>query len=107
MKFFEWFKKKNEPKIVDNKIATEQFPPIVKAEPKADFTRIISSEEKEIAAVIASAIVAEGNRDSKFRVKSITGIDTEKEIAAAIVSAMAAGDHPNSNFRLVSITEVK
>jgi hypothetical protein len=45
--------------------------------------------------------------DSKFRVKSVTGIDTDKEIAAAIVSAVAAGDHPDSHFRLVSITEVK
>ena len=107
MKFFEWFKKKNEPKVADNKIATEQFQTTIKAEPKADFTRTISAEEKEIAAVIASAIVAEDNQDSRFRVKSITGIDTDKEIAAVIASAVAAGDHPNSNFRLVSITEIK
>lgn len=107
MKFFEWFKKKNEPKIVDNKIATEQFPTTSKAEPKVDFSRNISAEEKEIVAVISSAIVAEGSQDSKFRVKSITGIDMDKEIAAVIISAVAAGDHPNSNFRLVSIKEIK
>lgn len=107
MGFFDRFRKKNEPKVGEKNTTKDQYIVPIKDEPKVSFTRDISSEETELATVIASAVAAGSMPDSKFRVKSVTGIDTDKEIAAAIVSAVAAGDHPDSHFRIVSITEVK
>lgn len=73
---------------------------------KVDFLREISADEKELVAVVASAIAAGSYPDASFRIKDIQGIDTYKEMAAAIVSAIIAEDQPDSTFRLVSITEI-
>lgn len=91
--------------------------PLMQAEPpesnqpgpanRLDFTRPISAEEKELAAVVTSAILAGTSEDAYLRVRNVTGIDTDKEIAAAIVAAVAAHDKPESSFRLHSITRVK
>lgn len=106
MGFFDRFRKKPSPQAELKISAAAQTTPPAPVQPKVDFERAISAEEKEIAAVIASAIAAGSHPDSSFRVKSVTGIDTDKEVAAAIVAAIAAGDHPDSHFRLVSITEI-
>jgi hypothetical protein len=73
---------------------------------EVDFARIISDEERELVAVVTSAVLAGSNDSSHMRVRNVTGIDLEKEIAAAIVGAIASGDHPNSQFRLKSIARI-
>ena len=107
MGFFDRFRKKPALQANPEVLEAVETPSSVQAQPKVDFERAICSEEKEIAAVIASAIAAGSHPDSAFRVKSVVGIDTDKEVAAAIVAAIAAGDHPDSYFRLVSITEIQ
>lgn len=74
---------------------------------EVDFTRIISDEEREVVAVVTSAVLAGSNESAHMRVRNVTGIDTDKEIAAALVAAIAAHDKPEDSFRLHSITRVK
>lgn len=73
---------------------------------EVDFTRTISDEERELAAVVTSVILSGSNDSAHMRVRNVTGIDLEKEIAAAIIGAIAAGDHPASQFRLKSIARI-
>ena len=73
---------------------------------EVDFARTISDEEREVAAVVTSAVLAGSNESAYMRVRNVTGIDTDKEIAAAIVAAIAAHDKPEDSFRLHSITRV-
>jgi len=73
---------------------------------RTGLTRPITDEEKEIASVIASAIMAGDHLQSQIRVKSVIGIDEGKEAAAVIAAAIAARDYPHAAFKLVSVEEV-
>ena len=74
---------------------------------EVDFARTISDEEREVVAVVTSAVLAGSNESAYMRVRNVTGIDTDKEIAAAIVAAISTHDKPEGSFRLHSITRVK
>ena len=113
MGFFDIFRKKTKP---EDQVATKidtglSIGSNVNPNPpdplNVDMTLEVSDEEKELVALIASAIASGDNPEAEFRVASIKGIDVDKEVAAAIVSAIAAGDNPNSNFILKSIKEIK
>lgn len=105
MGIFNLFRKKK-PKPADQEMIVSVSEPEAPVRTKVDFTKGITSEEWELAAVIASAIAAGSHPDSAFRVKRVTGIDTEKEMAVVIAAAVAAGGYPDSKFRLVSIKEI-
>jgi phosphoribosylamine-glycine ligase len=104
MGLFDLFRKKK-PEPVHQKPAAPVAAPAARTPSRVDFRREISAEEKELVAVVASAIAAGSYPDASFKIKDIQGIDTDKEMAAAIVSAIMADDRPDSTFRLVSITE--
>jgi len=69
-------------------------------------TRTITDEEREVASVISSAIMAGERPYSQFRIKSVIGIDEDKEAAAVIAAAIAARDYPQAVFKLISVEEV-
>lgn len=105
MGLFDLFRKKKPEPVHQEAVSPAPAAP-VSAPARVDFTREITPEEKELTAVVASAIAAGSYPDASFKIKNIQGIDTDKETAAAIVSAVMAGDQPDSTFRLVSITEM-
>lgn len=74
---------------------------------EVDLTKTISGQERELAAVVTSAILAGTNENAYMCVRNVMGIDTDKEIAAAIVAAVAAHDKPEASFRLTSITRIQ
>lgn len=104
MGLFNLFRKKKSELVHQEAVSPASTAPVPA---RVDFTCEITPEEKELTAVVASAIAAGSYPDSSFKIKNIQGINTDKETAAAIVSAVMAGNQPNSTFRLVSITEMK
>ena len=105
MGLFDFLRKKKPEPVHQQKQTAPVAAAAVSTPSQVDFRRGISAEEKELVAVVASAIAAGSYPDASFKIKDIQGIDTDKEMAAAIVSAIMADDRPNSTFRLVSITE--
>lgn len=64
-------------------------------------------EERELVAVIATAIAAGDAPESEFQVKRVLKKNPEAQLVATIVTAIAAGDAPASQFQVKKIYRKK
>lgn len=98
-----WFVKKRQQNSQEN-----LTPPVQSmVEKKIDFTvEIDDEEERDCVSVIASAIMANNNPNTSFKVKSVRRIDVEMEHCAVIASAIMAANSLESSFKLVSIERI-
>ncbi|MDT2757301.1 hypothetical protein P7G51_07900 [Enterococcus asini] len=86
--------------------------PAVAVEEYADWEEVpfyVESEpsERELVALIATAIAAGEAPKSEFQVKKVLSKNPEAKKVALIATAIAAGDAPNSQFQVKKIYQKK
>lgn len=64
-------------------------------------------QERELVAVIATAIAAGDAPESEFQVKRVLKKNPEAQLVAVIATAIAAGDAPASQFQVKKIYQKK
>ncbi|MGP6147727.1 hypothetical protein [Jeotgalibaca sp. A122] len=101
---FNIFKQNSKNKTRPSVSSSPKIPDIPKL--LVNFTSGISQEEREIAAIISSAIISSNHPNSQVRITNIEKIDLDKEKAAIIIAAIMANNSSDSRFKLHSITEI-